>query len=284
MPYLICENCGGYYHLDDDEDPKNYDKCQCGGKLVYSENLDSKPPRSRKKLYIALSLILILIITGVSYLIFFIPHNGGLEVSTPTVIASDYRGTVSKQIITAANASSNSTTNKTIVVITGMHPREKLSIRAVSDMVTQYNLTSDQAIIHYSVNVTDNPDNYVNGRSNGEGLVSQYIIPDVKNSSADVVIICHDHAPGYGMGYYVATPKMDSPSVALGEVIENTLPEFTYYRASSNAEHGSSTLTVSNPLAVAGFRTLVYEMPEWASYNQAYSESKKLIATCFQAI
>ena len=284
MPYLICEKCGGYYHLKDDDSPKEFDRCRCGGKLVYSEHLDSEPPASRKKLYVTLSLILILTIIGISYIIFFMPHNSEVAVSTPTVIASDYRGTVSKQIIAAANNTSNSTNNKTIAVITGMHPREKLSIQTVSDMVTQYNLSSDQSIVHYSVNVTDNPDNYVTGRSNGEGLVSQYIIPDIKNSSVDVVIICHDHAPGYGMGYYVATPKMDSPSVALGELIENTLPEFTYYRASSNAEHGSSTLTVSNPLAAAGFRTLVYEMPQWASYNQAYAESKKLVATCFQVI
>lgn len=285
MPYLICQECGGYYQLDDDESPEKYDRCRCGGKLVYSKNLNSKPRMSRKKFYGALSVIFILTILAAGYIILFMDPFPETSVSSPTVIASDYRGTVSKEIITAANATSNDTANKkTIAVITGMHPREKLSIRVVSDMVNQYNLSSNQAIVHYIVNVTDNPDNYVNGRTNGEGLVSRYVIQDIKNSSADAVIICHDHAPGYGKGYFVATPKMDSPSVALGEIIEKNLPEFTYYRSSSNADHGSSTITVSNPLASAGFRTLVYEMPEWASYNQAYSESKKLVATCFSAV
>jgi len=284
MPYLICQNCGGYYQLGDDESPADFDSCQCGGKLIYSENLDSKPQMSRKKFYGALSLIAILTILAAGYIV-FLPHFNEVSASNPSVIAMDYRGSVSKETITAANATSNVTANKkTIAVITGMHPREKLSIKTVSDMVNQYSLSSNQAIIHYTVNVTNNPENYVTGRANGEELVANYVIPDIKKSNVDVVIICHDHAPGYGRGYYVATPKMDSPSVAIGETVEKNLPEFTYYRATAHSEHGSSTYTVSNPLATAGIRTVVYEMPEWATYNQASQESKKLIGTCFQVI
>jgi hypothetical protein len=285
MPYLICQECGGYYQLDEDESPEDHKRCSCGGKLVYSEYLDSKPRKTRKKFYGLVLAIVILTIIAAGYLILFTDPLNEISASSPSQIASDYRGTVSKEIITASNDSSNDTSNKkTIAVITGMHPREKLSIRTVSDVVHQYNLSSNQAIVHYMVNITNDPDNYINGRTYGEGMVSQYIIPDIKKSNIDVVIICHDHAPGYGRGYFVATPKMDSPSVAVGDLIEKNLPEFTYYRSSTNADHGSSTITVSNPLASAGFRTLVYEMPEWASNTQAYQESKKLFSTCFQAI
>lgn len=284
MPYLICQNCGGYYRLGDDESPEDFDSCQCGGKLIYSEYLESKPRMGRKKFYGALSVIAILTILAAGYIV-FLPHFNEVSASNPSVIATDYRGSVSKATITAANATSNDTANKkTIAIITGMHPREKLSINTVSDVIDQYSLSSNQAIIHYMVNVTNNPENYVTGRANGEGLVANYVIPDIKKSNVDVVIICHDHAPGYGRGYYVATPKMDSPSVAIGEVVEKNLPEFTYYRATAHSEHGSSTFSVSNPLASAGIRTVVYEMPEWATYNQAYQESKKLIGTCFQVI
>jgi hypothetical protein len=284
MPYLICQNCGGYYQLDDDESPEDFDSCQCGGKLIYSEYLESKSRMGKKKFYGALSVIAILTILVAGYIV-FLPHFNEVSASNPSVIATDYRGSVSKETITATNATSNDTANKkTIAVITGMHPREKLSIKTVSDMVNQYSLSSNQAIIHYTVNVTNNPENYVTGRANGEELVANYVIPDIKKSNVDVVIICHDHAPGYGRGYYVATPKMDSPSVAIGETVEKNLPEFTYYRATAHSEHGSSTYTVSNPLASAGIRTVVYEMPEWATYNQAFQESKKLIGTCFQVI
>ncbi len=284
MPYLICKRCGGYYELQENESPDDFESCHCGGQLVYSKTRN-KPKMSRIKFYSILSAIIILTILGASYIAFFMPNLGDISGSSPTVLASDSRGIITKEVITPANGTSNGSTNKkTIAIITGMHPREKLSIKTANDVINQYRLSSNQEIVHYAVNVTSNPENYVTGRSNGEGLVSQYIIPDIKKSNIDLVIICHDHGPGYGKGYYVATPKMDSPSVAIGELIDKNLPEFTYYRSTPGAEHGSSTLTVSYPLASAGIRTVVYEMPEWASYNQAYQETKKLVETCFQGI
>ena len=34
--YLVCKNCGGYYHLQDDEEPEDFsDECECGGRLKY---------------------------------------------------------------------------------------------------------------------------------------------------------------------------------------------------------------------------------------------------------
>jgi hypothetical protein len=37
--YLECERCGGYYELQNDESPKDFKECQCGGKLEYTEKL-----------------------------------------------------------------------------------------------------------------------------------------------------------------------------------------------------------------------------------------------------
>jgi len=38
MGYLRCDNCNGYYELEDDESPDDFDNCQCGGNLKYIEN------------------------------------------------------------------------------------------------------------------------------------------------------------------------------------------------------------------------------------------------------
>lgn len=39
--YLECEKCGGYYKLQPGESPEDFsDKCQCGGKLKYVEDLE----------------------------------------------------------------------------------------------------------------------------------------------------------------------------------------------------------------------------------------------------
>ncbi|BDZ71357.1 hypothetical protein [Methanobacterium petrolearium] len=284
MPYLICQSCGGYYELEEDESPQDFDRCRCGGELIYTEHLYNKPDKPKgngKKLFTLLLIFLALVIIVGSFIALSMPPVGNNSGSS-SLLGSDYRGTVTKEVLAASDSTSSD--KKTIAVITGMHPREKLSIETVSDVVNQYSLSANEEIIHYSVNVTNNPNNYYTGRSSGEGLVARYIVPDVKKSNVDVVIICHDHAPGYGRGYYIATPKMDSVSVVLGEKIEKDLSEFTYYRSTANAEHGSSTLTVSYPLASNGTGTLVYEMPEWATYTRAYHESKKLISTCFQGI
>jgi len=40
MGYLICENCSGYYELQEDESPEEFGECQCGGKLSYLEILE----------------------------------------------------------------------------------------------------------------------------------------------------------------------------------------------------------------------------------------------------
>jgi ABC-type multidrug transport system permease subunit len=39
LRYLVCDNCGGYYELQEDESWKDFDtECECGGQLVQSAN------------------------------------------------------------------------------------------------------------------------------------------------------------------------------------------------------------------------------------------------------
>ena len=39
MPYLICEDCGNYYKLEEGESPEDFQlECDCGGKLGYYSN------------------------------------------------------------------------------------------------------------------------------------------------------------------------------------------------------------------------------------------------------
>lgn len=39
--YLVCGSCGGYYELKPEESPDDFDlECECGGELIYSENLE----------------------------------------------------------------------------------------------------------------------------------------------------------------------------------------------------------------------------------------------------
>jgi ribosomal protein L40E len=40
MPYLICDECGKYYKLNEGKSSFNYEKCSCGGKLTYIDTLE----------------------------------------------------------------------------------------------------------------------------------------------------------------------------------------------------------------------------------------------------
>lgn len=42
MAYLICEKCGGYYELGENESPDDFESCSCGGNLKYIQNINSK--------------------------------------------------------------------------------------------------------------------------------------------------------------------------------------------------------------------------------------------------
>ncbi|BDZ71006.1 YrzE family protein [Methanobacterium petrolearium] len=39
MSYLVCDQCGGYYELHENESPDDFESCECGGNLKEVENL-----------------------------------------------------------------------------------------------------------------------------------------------------------------------------------------------------------------------------------------------------
>lgn len=48
MAYLICEKCGGYYELGENESPDDFESCSCGGNLKYVQNLNSEADSESK--------------------------------------------------------------------------------------------------------------------------------------------------------------------------------------------------------------------------------------------
>lgn len=155
----------------------------------------------------------------------------------------------------------NENATKCIALITGMHPREPLSIGPEIEAAKQFG-GDDVKIIHYKVTVTRDAQDYNLGRANGESLVHDYVNPHVTSSDADAVVISHSHIPEYGEGFYVATPQMDDASVRIAKNI-NQSGDFNYYPVTGNETYkSSSAVLVSKPIAQAGYPTLVYEVPE----------------------
>ena len=187
------------------------------------------------------------------------------------VLAKNDLGTVERMIYGC------STSEDTIALITGIHPREKLSIDPEIQAAKEYaKAHSEVNIIHYQVNVTKDAKNYDKGRANGEKLVHDYVNPDVTKSDANCVIISHSHGEDYGEGFYLATPEMDDASVDLAKKIHAT-SDFGYYPKTGNEEYKStSAQLVSCPIAKAGYPTFVYEIPENITAQNATDWTKDL--------
>ena len=174
-----------------------------------------------------------------------------------SILGSEEKGYVTKDVF-----SHYGTPNAKIAVVTGMHPREDLATNLVPQVIKVFALFNNVEIVDYHVTVTDQPEDFDVGRENGQALVAHYVIPDVKKSDYQLVIIAHDHEKGYGDGYYIATPTHDSKSVSLGEAVHQLLPQFNYYSGSSNTREKSSSISqVDRPITNAGFLFLFMRFP-----------------------
>ena len=213
-------------------------------------------------------------IAGVTYILTN-SHN-----PNSTVIGSDNKGYVTKEVY-----ASNDANKPKIAVITGIHPREKISIAPVESLIKNYASTHNVEVTDYSIHVLDHPEDFNVGRNNGEELAAQYIVPDIKKSDYKLVIIFHAHQQGYGDGFYIATPSMDNKSVELAKNVKKTLPSFNYYQASKNKHYkATSVIRVSDPIANEGYPTFVYEIPEQNTTENATEMTNKLLDSCFNNI
>jgi hypothetical protein len=217
---------------------------------------------------IAIIVVILIVIAGLIYI--WPMMTVQIPIDTTTLGDTD-TGTVVK------NVYGNASANNSIALITGIHPRETLSIdpeiKAAKEYVRDH---PDVKIIHYDVRVTKDPEDYENGRYNGEHLVQDYVNDDVASSDADCVIISHSHIESYGEGFYVATPAMDNDSVEISEKIQKT-SDFNYYPRTGNETYKStSAQLVSIPIAQSGHPTFVYEIPEDITEWDSTSKTKEL--------
>ncbi|MBI5680521.1 MAG: hypothetical protein HZC47_06500 [Methanobacterium sp.] len=222
-----------------------------------------------------------IVIAIISAVIIIMATAGSLS-STKSVehstLGSDNRGTVTKDVYNP-----QSETKFKIAIITGMHPREKVSMNVTSDAIKNYAQSNKVEIVHYKIAVNANLDYVRLGRLNGEGLVTDYVTPDISKSGYDLVIICHDHKKGYGDGYYVATPTMDAKSLALAEKFRAISPEYKYYQRDPEKKAKSKSISrVDAPIAASGTPLFIYEIPEWSGYQEAYDITYKLIDTGYK--
>ncbi len=199
-----------------------------------------------------------------------------IYVTTPKYAEIDYTTIANTSIGNVeVGIAGNESAETSIALITGIHPRETLSIDPEIQAAKEYG-NDDVKIINYKVTVTQNPQDYDKGRANGESLVHDYVNPSIMESDVDAVIISHSHIPEYGEGFYLATPEMDDASVNIASSIRDS-SDFNYYPVTGTETYKStSAVLVSKPIAQAGYPTFVYEIPEDISEWTATEKTKEL--------
>ena len=216
-------------------------------------------------------IILLMIMVTVPYLIY--------EWHSHENIGSNEMGYVTKDIYNHYGS------EQTIILITGIHPRENLAINPEIESAKRFALTHNARMVNYNFTVTKYHEDYKNSRYNGEHLVSEFVLPDIYKSKADAVIISHSHIEGYGEGFYIATPAMDEASVKLAENIKNSEIDFNYYKTPENTTYESTSIElVSKPLADAGYPTLVYEIPENITEQESTDRTYDLLVKTYDLL
>ena len=234
-----------------------------------------------KKLSFLVLFLLMIAIVGAASFNNFLPVKNNSTAVDKSLLGSNDNGHVNKYVY--ASTGSNSTERKRIAIVTGIHPREALSKAVWSDVLKNYPVPENVDLVQYDINVVNNPNDFAIGRNNGENLAATYILPDILKSKYDLIIVCHDHQPGYGEGFFLATPKMDDNSVKFTETLTQRLPFFNYYRSSGN-EPAASNAKFTIPVASNGYRAIVYEMPGLNSYSEAYNRTSELLDVSIEII
>jgi len=226
-----------------------------------------------KKRHILIGTVIILLVLIASLYLY-------LNIYESETIGSNDMGYVTKDTY-----SFHGNSDKKIAIISGMHPRETLSASVLPEVAKFYALFNDVEIVNYRITVLDNPENFTIGRKNGETLVHDFIVNDVGKEDFSLVIIGHDHEKGYGEGFYIATPSMDSKSLNLAEKVMGDLPDFRHYKRDMTTSPKSTSIKrVNNPIVATGTPIFVYEIPEWINVFEVFLKSYDLISASFKNI
>ncbi len=171
-----------------------------------------------------------------------------------TSVGKNANGTVYK--IEAGNMSSN----ETIGIILGVHPREHEIHEAVNNTI--YNITSENGThnltkkyVIYYIQTKDNLTSREDTRPAGEELANKFVVPNIAKDKPFVVVDVHEINPDYEYSNFIfslsnRTDKIDSYIAKLSSDVNLADYQFT---------EGTSPEKVTIPIAEKGINTLLVE-------------------------
>ena len=209
---------------------------------------------NKKRQYQILLIILIAIVIFNLAIILSSMMNTPDNIYNVTTVGKNANGTVYK--IEAGNMSSN----ETVGLILGVHPREHEIHEAVNNTI--YNITSENGTqnltkkyVIYYVQTKDNLTTRDDTRPAGEELANKYIVPNIAKDDPFIVIDVHEINPDYEYSNFIfslsnRTDKIDSYISKLSSDVNLVDYQFS---------EGTSPEKVTKPIAEKGINTLLME-------------------------
>jgi hypothetical protein len=168
----------------------------------------------------------------------------------------------------------NTSSLNKIAIITGVHPQESQSHNAFIKSLQEQNSTLKDCYYVYRVNVTRDVADYEKGRSNGQKLANQYIVPDIKKQDFDLVIDVHSNRGNYERRRFVSVPAGSNTAETVASQLVQKLSWLSIY----DPPNPTSPSYVTIPLIKSGIPAIIYETYGYEPYNQTKKQADQFIS------
>ena len=142
-----------------------------------------------------------------------------------------------------------------IAYITGVHPLESESHKAIRETIENKNKSLNYCYYVYKIVVTKDAADYDNGRMNGQLIANRYVVPDIKCQNFDLAVDVHSNQGNYKETRFIFAPQDEDSSKSIALAIKDKLSWMVYYNPPSQ----TSPQYVTVPLIKAGIPAVVYE-------------------------
>ncbi|MDR0911051.1 MAG: adhesin [Methanobrevibacter sp.] len=174
----------------------------------------------------------------------------------------------------------NTSSDIKIAYIIGVHPAEHKIHSLFFESLLNSSSSLKYSYYIYKINIADGENaSYGNGRSNGQYLARDFIVPDIKSKANEYKLVVDIHSNhGRNGGTYDETnfifaPLNDSKSKAIAEILISKIPPLVYYYPSSQTSPNFVTI----PIQKAGIPAIIYETYIYESEDTTLNYINKLI-------
>ncbi len=208
-------------------------------------------------------------------------NKQNIQIKIPQVLETQTLGSTSKGTVTKSGPYGNPNSTHKIAIIVGVHPLEANSHRAMVESILNRSNSLNSSYYIYSIDVTEDSDDYNTGRINGQLLASRYAVPDIKKNHFQLVIDVHSNRgknTGYKENRFLSVPVKSYKSRLIASEIIAEVPWLVYYVPPS--EKGpKSPKYITIPLINSKIPSIVYETYMYEPYETTLKHANEFIMT-----